>query len=422
MSPSELEKYDSCIIWLEGFRSKMTRKNYMLHLSLFLKFHNINPDILIAMSPQKLKEMILTYIIHLKKIAKTTAGKPVGGKICVNTIPIYITGIQSFLDFHEIPIAWKKLFKFLPETVPSNLRAYEKEEIRKILSVADLRDKCIILIMCSGGLRVGALSDLQVKHLSVLDTDSGIGLLKVYPNSRNDSYSTLLTPECMASIQSYLQWRREHGERINDDSPLIRDKFGVFSARKNMAKPLAVDTIYQTMARLLKKAGINSLHLQPDHSFRYFFNSCLINSDVNHGLKELIMGHSLKLDDFYYDSKSKPSRQKLLLEYMKALDALSIDPSFALRKQITIYEEKLKEVPKVEQLQDQLANRIIEEESIKQQVKKLQQEKEQAYTTSAKYEKDMQLMKEQMSQVMSMIQKNPKLAQVKPEVLTKKVR
>jgi integrase len=96
---------------------------------------------------------------------------------------------------------WRKIFRFIPESVPSNLRAYTKEEIKKLLSVADLRDRSIILIMVSGGLRVGALPDLQVKHYTVLDKDNnssnGIGLLKVYPNSKNDSYTTLLTPEAM---------------------------------------------------------------------------------------------------------------------------------------------------------------------------------------------------------------------------------
>jgi hypothetical protein len=146
-----------------------------------------------------------------------------------------------------------------------------------------------------------------------------------------------------------------------------------------------------------------------------------MNSDVNYNLKELMMGHSLKLDDSYYDSQSNQSRQKLLLEYMKAVDALSIDPSYTMRKQIRIYEEKLKDVPKVEQLQTQLANRIMEEESIKQEVRNLQKEKEEAFKISAKNEKDVQLMKEQMNLIISMIQRNPKLAHVKPEVLAEKV-
>lgn len=87
-----------------------------------------------------------------------------------------------------------------------------------------------------------------------------------------------------------------------------------------------------------------------------------------------------------------------------------------------MYEEKIKDVPRVEQLQSQLANRIIEEESIKRQMEKLQKEKEsETLAISAKYEKDMQLMKERMDQIMSMIQQNPRLAQIKPEVLTEKL-
>lgn len=396
--PSQLEKYNSCQVWLEGFRSKKTKENYMSHLSLFLTFINIDPDSLISNNPSIIRDMTIRYIIHLKKKARQTAGKSIRGVVSVNSIPVYMTGIQSFLDFHEITLVWKKILKFLPETVPSDVRAYEKEEIRKMLSMADLRDRCILLIMCSGGLRVGALPDLKVKHQRILDEKSKIGMLVVYPNSRKDTYQTLLTPECMSSIHSYLQWRREQGERISDDSPLIRDKFDVFSVNRSNARPIRADSIYHIVARLVKKSGIKSAQLQPDHSFRHYFGTCLLNSDVNHELKELMMGHSLKLDESYYDLQSSQSQQKLLLEYLKAVDSLCIDPSFALRKQIKVYEKQLKDVPRVEQLQAQLANRIIEEESIKMQLEKLQREKEsQAVAISTKYEKDMKIMKEEMA-------------------------
>ncbi len=53
-------------------------------------------------------------------------------------------GIQSFLDFHEIALPWKKISKFYPSDIANNLRAYTKEEILKIIAVADLRDRCII--------------------------------------------------------------------------------------------------------------------------------------------------------------------------------------------------------------------------------------------------------------------------------------
>jgi hypothetical protein len=109
---------------------------------------------------------------------------------------------------------------------------------------------------------------------------------------------------------------------------------------------------------------------------------------------------------------------KILLDY---LNASTINESYRLKKKRVKYEEKIKDVIKVEQLQTQLANRIIEEESIKQQVKKLQLEKEsEALSIAAKYEKDIRDMREQMSRIMSMIQQNSQLAYIKPEALTRK--
>jgi hypothetical protein len=43
----ELESYNSCKIWLEGYNSQATKNTYKIHLSLFCKYHNINPDSLI---------------------------------------------------------------------------------------------------------------------------------------------------------------------------------------------------------------------------------------------------------------------------------------------------------------------------------------------------------------------------------------
>ncbi|MGC2572608.1 MAG: hypothetical protein WA364_13935 [Candidatus Nitrosopolaris sp.] len=42
-------------------------------------------------------------------------------------------------------------------------------------------------------------------------------------------------------------------------------------------------------------------------------------------IPELMMGHSVKLDDIYYDKDNEKSQQKILLEYMKAIDALTIN-------------------------------------------------------------------------------------------------
>ena len=151
-----------------------------------------------------------------------------------------------------------------------------------------------------------------------------------------------------------------------------------------------------------------------------------MNSDVAYTFKELLMGHSVKLDNVYYDKDNEKSQQKILLEYMKAIDALTINDEYRLKKKIVEYEEKLKDVPKVEQLESHLANKILEQEAIKKQLEKIQLEKEnETRAMQQKHERDMEAMREEMNkqfnQIMSVIQQNPKLAQIKPKVLTDKL-
>ena len=119
-------------MWLESLRSKGTKKVYSIHLSLFCKFHNVTPDRLLEdNSMGKLKTMILEYIIHLKKVAKESAGKPTKGEVSVNTIKHNLAGVKSFFEFNEILLPWKKIAKFYPEDVTNSYRSYTKEEKKR---------------------------------------------------------------------------------------------------------------------------------------------------------------------------------------------------------------------------------------------------------------------------------------------------
>jgi hypothetical protein len=124
-----IESYKSCQIWLEGYNSPSTKKVYKIHLLLFCKYHNIDPDSLIQLKPEQIKTMVLNYIIHLKNVAKPSCGKARRGDLSVNSIKMYLAGIQSFLEFNDIVLNWKKIAKYCPEQITNSLRAYTKEEI-----------------------------------------------------------------------------------------------------------------------------------------------------------------------------------------------------------------------------------------------------------------------------------------------------
>jgi integrase len=327
-----IESYNSCILWLDLIKTEHSRKNFTLHLSMFCRFTNTDPDEMLTWTNEQAQHKVLEYIVHLKKNAKQKAEKPKAGEISVNSLRTYLGGVQSFFVFHDKMINWKKLFKYLPEKVTSKLRAYTREEIKRLLEFADPRDRAIILIMASGGPRRGAFPTMKIGDVVTLCEEPKIGMLRVYPDSDKDHYVTLLTPECMDAIEKYKNWRKANGEALTDSSPLIRDKFDVGTKHRNEPKPLSEASIHAQVVRVSRKAGVYSEDLAPDHSFRYWFNTALMNSDVNQQFKELMMGHSIKLDDVYFKAETKASRQKILTEYLKAVEALTISEAYSQKK------------------------------------------------------------------------------------------
>ena len=168
--------------------------------------------------------------------------------------------------------------------------------------------------------------------------------MTVYAESKVDKYNTLITPECIAAIEAYLQYRKKQCEKITDDSYIIRDKFATFSKRTNRSKPLSENTINKQMKHLLRKAGLSYEELQPDHGLRRFFNTALMNADVTYTFKELLMGHSVKLDDVYYDKNSPKSQAKLLRQYSLAIDYLTINDENRLRKKVEVMKAERDEI------------------------------------------------------------------------------
>ena len=73
---------------------------------------------------------------------------------------------------------------------------------------------------------------------------------------------------------------------------------------------------------------------------------------------------------------------------------------FTLRKQISVYEDKLRDVPRVEHLEKQLFNKMIEQEAIKKQLEKLEHAK-QKESESMQYQ--FNLMQSQFQNILSIL-------------------
>jgi uncharacterized coiled-coil DUF342 family protein len=128
--------------------------------------------------------------------------------------------------------------------------------------------------------------------------------------------------------------------------------------------------------------------LMQTHGFRKFFKTTCINAGMNPLYSEYLMGHRSGLTKSYF----KPSDTELLegndkaLGYVSAINDLTINEECRLHKKIDELTKKKNEIEIME----------------------------------SKHNEEIQAMRDQMSQIMSMIRQNPKLARVKPEVLASK--
>lgn len=313
--------------FINTIKSQSTKELYENNIKLFMKFCNVDSfEDLLKIDAQP---NVIQYVMSLRE-----------KKLASNSIRSRLNPVFHFYDINDVPLNKKRIKKFNGEfTKKARDRAYSREEIAKILNVSDLRMKVIILLMASTGMRVGALPSLKLRNLEKIEVEPGIIIYKItiYEGSSEEYYS-FTTLECASSIDAYKEYRTNNGENLTDDSYLIRDQFDIRDIEqiRNKSKGVAINTIKSLIGGALLRAGVrnvdhtskyNRKNVARCHGFRKFANREMINSDVNLVIKEILLGHSVGLEASYY----RPSQDKTLQEYRKAINNLTINEENRLK-------------------------------------------------------------------------------------------
>jgi site-specific recombinase XerD len=278
---------------------------------------------------------------------------------------VHIAALKHFFEMNDfVGMNWKKISKYMGEfyTVTED-RPYSREEIGQLVNAAhSLRDKAIILLLSSSGLRVGGLLKLQLKDLTPLPKYS-LYQITVYKKT-GEQYITFCTPEARGVIDQYLEFRKRMGEKLTPNSLLFRREFNRFQARARPSteKPLERSALFSTITRLSFELAVKEeQHLvvgqlrkgQPRsevkalHGFRKYFATCLETEGVNPVYVELLLGHDIGLKNAY----SKPTAAQLLdgngdrvLGYVHGIDVLTINEENRLKlkvKRLTDREDEM---------------------------------------------------------------------------------
>jgi integrase len=325
----------------------------------YLKLDNY--DSILDLDPKLLQLNICDYIVFLK--SRNLAPK---------SIAAYVAAIRKFLDMNDIiTLNWKKIHSFEPEPEQRNEdRPYTHQEIAILLSKASPRDRAIILLMTSSGIRVGAIAcPLQLRDLQSIDKYH-IYKITIYRKS-SSRYYTFCSPEARKEIDSYLDWRRRLGEQLKDDSPVFRKTFDRFKIQRPL--PVTLFSIGWNMNSLLKQCGLRTFEplkegqtppkrteIMQCHGFRKFFETNSFKAGMNNIYLRRLMGQKSQLEDSYL----KTSEEELLegdsrhIGYIGVLDQLTINEENKLRWEVQTLKQEVTRFDKMQKQIEELNRRM----------------------------------------------------------------
>ena len=220
--------------FVQSLKSPATKRMYIFSLDKYMLHHGIKTidDLLENRhNPSKIEEQVIDWIVFLR----TGGGDPATNNnfiTSLSTRQLYLAAILAFYEINDVVLRKKKIAKFLGSEEEGTIRkhkkdrAYTTEEIRKLLDHADIRSKVIVLMLATTGMRLGALSELKLKHLKKIP-EYNLYQVTVYENTKDEHY-TFCTPECAKAIDDYLHYRTKCGERIDveeGNAPVIRERF-----------------------------------------------------------------------------------------------------------------------------------------------------------------------------------------------------
>jgi len=287
---------------------------------MFLEFCGLGPDEFVATARSdtgKAEELVTSYILARR------------GTVSGSTMHNFAMALKLFLAMNDADeLNWVRIGKIIPPARKHGSdRAPTADELRRILDSCDLRMKCVVLLMLSGGMRVGAFDYLRWRDMEPVSAGKyEFARLTIY-RGENEEYYTFVSPECCRYLQEYRTLRERAGEVVGPSSPLIRDSWGSYKFARDPAEALAITskTLRDQLGRLYKKIGLREEKVgrrhqfQQVHSFRKFFKS-VAERHMKSIYVELLMGHSTGVSDSYM----KPSREEMAQEYSKAIAALTV--------------------------------------------------------------------------------------------------
>ena len=314
------------------------------------------------------------------------------------SIKLYMASVRSYFAYYDIdvvPSKFKRKVK-MPKIYRDDEEALDVQDIRNILLVCtNRRLKAYIMVLASGGFRAVEALAIRLKDIDFSSSPTKIHVRKEYSKTRvlRDVY---ISDEATKFLKDWINWKYKDKDydwtkKLKSDDLL----FGAYRVKSKANPKNIYFKIIHEFEKLLsvaemderKEDGLGRRRKITLHSLRRFVKT-VISDQVGQDYSEWFLGHAKSP---YYTKKEVDRREIYTTKCMKYLTFLDYTTLEAGGKGI---EAKLRE--KDRELHDMKERYESEIESIREE-------------TNQKF-----------NQIMAMIQQNPQLAKIKPEVLINK--
>jgi integrase len=304
--------------------SDLTKYNYRFRIDQYLRWIGKDPDTFVretANDPKAFEKQFIAFLGEEGRGKRPT------------TVAFIRDSLKKFLEINRVGgIDWRYISEFVPQRKRyGDDRAPTVEEIRRLLSAADLRMRCLILFLASSGARIGSIRYLRWRDISPVKTSDGLELARVVIyRGEPEQYATFVTPEAYSQLLEYQRMRTGLGERVGPDSFVFVNTGNVDNFRPEMVRPITVGSMKNLLRRTLRQLSMRStiyqgtkyrnFEFKQAHGFRKFFKTRMEMSGVKPIITEMLMGHALGVSSSYM----KPVEAELVEEYAKAVKNLTM--------------------------------------------------------------------------------------------------
>ena len=277
-------------------RSEKTRENFCLTLMQFCRFCGLDPDELLALSPEDASRICQDFTDYLRDKGYSIR--------YVNVSQAYLRTffrLNGFKGDRELRVEryhQPSRYRKKPEYIPT------PEEIYRMgYASGSAKNRAMIFMLYTSGLRNSTLRAVRYGDVRE-ELESGLSVIKipVYPEMKsvdpaackgNIPYYTFISPEAVEALREYLEERKRRFGEITDEEPLFCSDSNQVPREKQRFTPVSKNGLERMIKRAARQAGIEKWKDVTAHNLRKAFESALRNNRLNPEDREFLMGHIL---------------------------------------------------------------------------------------------------------------------------------